>query len=282
MRNTGPERNGRGHATALILDQYSLWLETVKRLAERAGIGVVATTTSPQQAEEALLAREPNLFILGLESGSMGATVISELLDVAASVQGLATLVVGSDDDPELVERCLRSGVYAYVLKTVHPIDLSIAIRQTVNHSVYLFARPSQQLERRARLRSQAHYARAPGTPPRGRRAPQCAGGRAALDQRADGEVPPLTDLREAGGLEPHGCVALGRTAWVARSGRELTRPPGHSLAGASRLASLLVVCLCLVVQSAASGAAADRASRRGQRRRRAAGCAGRRRPSST
>ena len=73
----------------------------------------------------------------------MGTTVISELLDVAASVQGLATLVVGSDDDPELVERCLRSGVYAYVLKTVHPIDLSIAIRQTVNHSVYLFARPS-------------------------------------------------------------------------------------------------------------------------------------------
>lgn len=138
------ERNGTGHATALILDQYSLWLETVKRLAEGAGIGVVATTTSPQQAEETLLAREANLFILGLESGSMGATVISELLDVAASVQGLATLVVGSDDDPELVERCLRSGVYAYVLKTVHPIDLSIAIRQTVNHSVYLFARPSR------------------------------------------------------------------------------------------------------------------------------------------
>jgi DNA-binding NarL/FixJ family response regulator len=136
------ERNGREHATALILDQYSLWLETVKRLAERAGIGDVATTTSPQQAEEALVAREPNLFILGLEQGSMDRTVINELLEVAASVPGLTTLVVGSDDDPELVERCLRSGVYAYVLKTVHPIDLSIAIRQTVSHSVYLFARP--------------------------------------------------------------------------------------------------------------------------------------------
>jgi DNA-binding NarL/FixJ family response regulator len=137
------ERDARGHATALILDQYSLWLEIVQRLTERAGIGVVATTTSPQEAKEALLGREPNLFILGLEPGSMDTTVISELLDSAASVQGLATLVVGSDDDPELVERCLRSGVYAYVLKTVHPIDLSIAIRQTVNHSVYLFARPS-------------------------------------------------------------------------------------------------------------------------------------------
>ena len=137
------EREERERATALILDQYSLWLETVKRLAERAGIGVVATTTSPQQAQEALVAREPDLFILGLEPGSLDPAVISELLDVAASIQGLTTLVVGSDDDPELVERCLRSGVYAYVLKTVHPLDLSIAIRQTVNHSVYLFARPS-------------------------------------------------------------------------------------------------------------------------------------------
>lgn len=136
------ERDARGHATALILDQYNLWLETVKRLAERAGIRVVATTTSTQQAEEALVAQAPNLFILGLEPGSMDPAVISELLDVAASVQGLTTLVVGSDDDPELVERYLRSGVYAYVLKTVHPVDLSIAIRQTVNHSVYLFARP--------------------------------------------------------------------------------------------------------------------------------------------
>jgi DNA-binding NarL/FixJ family response regulator len=136
------ERRPTGRATAVILDQYSLWLETVKRLAEGAGIGVVATTTSPQQAKESLLAREPNLFILGLEPESMDAAAVSDLLDTAASVPGLSTLVVGNDDDPELVERCLRSGAYAYVLKTVRPIDLSIAIRQAVSRSVYLFARP--------------------------------------------------------------------------------------------------------------------------------------------
>jgi DNA-binding NarL/FixJ family response regulator len=137
------ERRTTGQSTAIILDQYSLWLETVKRLAEAAGIGAVATTTSPQQATEALLARKPNLFILGLEPESMDTAVISELLDVAASVQGLTTLVVGSDDDPELVERCLRSGAYGYVLKTVHPLDLSILIRQAMDRSVYLFVRPS-------------------------------------------------------------------------------------------------------------------------------------------
>jgi DNA-binding NarL/FixJ family response regulator len=132
-----------GSSTALVLDQYSLWVETVKRLAERAGIALVATTTSPEQAKEALIAHEPNLFILGLEPESMDTALINELLDVAASVHELTTLVVGSDDDPELVERCLRSGAYAYVLKTVHPSDLSILIRQAVDRSVYLFARPS-------------------------------------------------------------------------------------------------------------------------------------------
>jgi DNA-binding NarL/FixJ family response regulator len=148
----GEERRSDGargrRSTAVILDRYSLWLETVKRLTERNGIGVVAATTSPQHAKETLTAREPNLFILGLERGSMQTTVLSELLDVAASVRGLTTLVMGSDDDPELVERCLRAGAYAYVLKTVHPDDLSAAIRQAVRRSVYLFARPSRNSAR--------------------------------------------------------------------------------------------------------------------------------------
>jgi DNA-binding NarL/FixJ family response regulator len=133
---------GRRRATAVIFDPYSLWVETVKRLTERAGIGVVASSTSAQQTKEALVAREPNVFILGLERRQT--SVLAELLGVAASVKGLTTLVVGNDDDPEFVAQCLRSGVYAYVLKTVHPDDLSITIRQAVNQSVYLFARPSR------------------------------------------------------------------------------------------------------------------------------------------
>jgi DNA-binding NarL/FixJ family response regulator len=141
----GLSKSGRGpRLTAVILDQYSLWVDTVKRVTERAGIKVVAATTSPPAAKEALTARAPNVFILGFERRSMETNLLNELLDVAASVRGLTTLVVGNDDDPELVEQCLRSGAYAYVLKTVRPEDLSRAIRQAVNRSVYLFARPSR------------------------------------------------------------------------------------------------------------------------------------------
>src|SRR5579862_8188362 len=69
------DRPADGHksvrVTAVILDPYSLWLDIVKRLTERAGIKVVATTTSPQLAKEALTARKPNVFILGLERRSI-------------------------------------------------------------------------------------------------------------------------------------------------------------------------------------------------------------------
>jgi DNA-binding NarL/FixJ family response regulator len=138
------ESGQRPRVTAVILDQYSLWLDTVKRLTERAGIKVVAATTSPQSAKEALTARAPSVFVLGFERRSMEMSLVNELLDVARSVRGLTTLVVSNDDDPEFVEQCLRSGVYAYILKTVRPEDLSRAIRQAVNRSVYLFARPSR------------------------------------------------------------------------------------------------------------------------------------------
>jgi DNA-binding NarL/FixJ family response regulator len=140
LNESGP----RPRVTAVILDQYSLWLETVKRLTELAGIKVVAATTSPQAAKETLLTRAPDVFILGFERRSMETSLVSELLDVAAAVRGLTTLVIGNDDEPEFVEHCLRSGAYAYVLKTVRPEDLSRAIRQAVNRSVYLFARPSK------------------------------------------------------------------------------------------------------------------------------------------
>jgi DNA-binding NarL/FixJ family response regulator len=140
-----PRRRSREHPLAtVVLDRYSLWVETVKQLAEGAGMSVVAATTSPQEAIEALGARRPSLFILGLERTAIRPGVLEALMQAAAEVSGLATVVVANDDDPNLVEQCLSSGACAYVLKTVHPDDLKTAIRQAVRPSVYLFARPSR------------------------------------------------------------------------------------------------------------------------------------------
>jgi DNA-binding NarL/FixJ family response regulator len=130
-------------ATAVVLDQYSLWLEMVKLLAERAGVSVLAATTQVEVAVAELETRRPTLFICGLERGALPSATLHDLLGSASSIPGLITLVVGSNDEPEFVERCLAAGAYAYVLKTVEPDDLSAAIRQAVERSVYLFARPS-------------------------------------------------------------------------------------------------------------------------------------------
>jgi DNA-binding NarL/FixJ family response regulator len=130
--------------TAVILDQYWLWLETVKQLTERAGIAVVAATTSAEQAMETLTERQPNLFVLGLERESLQADVLEDLLQTASGIPEIRTLVVGDDSDPEFVDRCLSSGAYAYVLKTVHPEDLSAAIRLAMRRTIYLFTRPAR------------------------------------------------------------------------------------------------------------------------------------------
>lgn len=129
--------------TAVVLDQYSLWLDTVKGLAERVGVSVVAATTSPREAVAALEERRPNVFVLGLERAATRADVLRDLMRAASGITGLVTLVVCNDDDPEFVEQCLASGAYAYVLKTVQADDFAAAIRQAVDRSVYLFTRPS-------------------------------------------------------------------------------------------------------------------------------------------
>jgi DNA-binding NarL/FixJ family response regulator len=130
--------------TAVVLDQYSVWLDAVKGLAARAGVSVVAATTQPDEAIAALETRQPNIFVLGLERTPTRADVLRDLTRVASDIAGLVTLVVSDDDDPEFIEQCFASGVYAYVLKTVQADDFAAAIRQAVDRSVYLFTRPAQ------------------------------------------------------------------------------------------------------------------------------------------
>jgi DNA-binding NarL/FixJ family response regulator len=133
----------RERSTAIVFDRYSVWVQAVKVLAERGGVSVVVATTNAREALAALAARRPDLFIFGLERTAVSPDVQDAFLRAASETAGLVTVVVGSDDDPEFVQQCLGSGADAYVLKTVDPEDLLAALRQAVDPSVYLFARPA-------------------------------------------------------------------------------------------------------------------------------------------
>ena len=55
-----------------------------------------------------------------------------------ATVPELKAIVLSSPDDGAQIEAAFAAGAHAYVLKTAHPDDVSVAIRQTFDHSVFL------------------------------------------------------------------------------------------------------------------------------------------------
>lgn len=144
MGQTSPVfRRGQRRVTAVAVDPYPLWLDTVVRLAESAGVKVVGATTQAQDAVSMLEERRPDLFILGLEPTGPNPDLVDTLLQAASPIDGMVTLVVSTDDEGEYVEHCLAAGAYAYAVKTIQPADLASTIRQAVDRCVYLFGRPS-------------------------------------------------------------------------------------------------------------------------------------------
>ena len=124
----------------MVVDRYPLWLETVVRLADSAGVNVVGQTTQAEDAVAKIEERRPDLFILGLEWSSPD--IVDTLLQAGSRVEGMVTIVLSTNAEPEFVERCLAGGAHAYAVKTIQSADLSSTIRQAVDRSVFLFDRP--------------------------------------------------------------------------------------------------------------------------------------------
>jgi DNA-binding NarL/FixJ family response regulator len=133
----GPSRQLK----AVAFDEFPLWLETISRVAESAGVQIVGSTTVAAEAAEIVREERPSLFIVGLNRAA-DKTEQADLLLAAAELEGVSSIVVSSETDPNFIDHCLSRGAIAYVLKTVRPDDLSSTIRQAVDRSVYLFGMP--------------------------------------------------------------------------------------------------------------------------------------------
>lgn len=136
-------RNGRGRRlTAAAFDEYPLWLDTIARVVESVGVEMVGAASDVDQAIAILEERRPTLFVLGLERAAGKPDRAAALFEAASRVDGMSTIVVSSDNDPEFIEHCLEQGATAYVLKTIRSDDLSSAVRQAVDRCIYLFGTP--------------------------------------------------------------------------------------------------------------------------------------------
>jgi two-component system response regulator DevR len=130
--------------TAVLVDQHPLWLDTVAQVVSRVNVEVVAKATSSSEALARVEELSPDLLITGIKMGDGEMDGITLLRQARECTGGLRVIVLSMYDDSAHIEAAFAAGAAAYVLKTAHPDDLTSAIRQAFDHSIYLAgARPA-------------------------------------------------------------------------------------------------------------------------------------------
>lgn len=124
--------------TLLILDVQVVWLRAVERIAEEAGFA--ATTAS--SAGEALKLLNRGGFDVMMFGSDVGAEHLTwmQLLTRAKKLSPVTRFIlVGEDEDEEVVRGALEAGVDAYVTRRAEPEDLVFAVRQVLAPELYLY-----------------------------------------------------------------------------------------------------------------------------------------------
>jgi DNA-binding NarL/FixJ family response regulator len=130
--------------SAVLVDKHPPRLDTLERVLTGTGIRVVARHASAQAALECLPLFSPDLLVTGLEMGDGDVDGLELVRRARAALPGLKTIVLSMHADDAHINAAFGAGADAYVLKTAHPEDLSLAVRQAFEHSVYLaYGRPA-------------------------------------------------------------------------------------------------------------------------------------------
>jgi DNA-binding NarL/FixJ family response regulator len=82
---------------------------------------------------------EPDVVVLDLQLPRLDGLQCLELL--ATTCPRVRTVVLSAADDAETIDAAMRRGAAGYVLKSVNPLDLPAAIRQSVEGAVFQPAR---------------------------------------------------------------------------------------------------------------------------------------------
>jgi DNA-binding NarL/FixJ family response regulator len=129
--------------TAILVDPAGLWLATLSHVLAGAHVRVVATATSSRTAQDLLVEHAPDLLVteVKMAEGEMdGVALVRRARDL---VPALKAIVLSMYDDATHIDAAFAAGADAYVLKTAHPDDITSAVRQAFQHSMYLAdARP--------------------------------------------------------------------------------------------------------------------------------------------
>jgi DNA-binding NarL/FixJ family response regulator len=120
----------------LIADDHPLILAGIKRaLEEDDQFEVVAEARVGSQVLPLVSQTNPDLALLDLRMPEMdGLTCLDRIRKEHPKVK---VVILSVSTDPEVVQTVLNHGASAYVVKSVNPIDLSSALRQALEGTVF-------------------------------------------------------------------------------------------------------------------------------------------------
>ncbi len=121
--------------STLIFDRQPLWLSALEQVLERNGFAVVATAVTEPHALHLLREHQPSVLVFEPEACMSAATRFIEV--ALREVRGLKMIAVSQAEDSGSITECLSAGVFAYVLKSAHPEDISLAARQAIQQSIH-------------------------------------------------------------------------------------------------------------------------------------------------
>jgi DNA-binding NarL/FixJ family response regulator len=120
----------------LIADDHPLILAGIKRaLEEDDQFEVVAEARVGSQVLPLVSQTQPDLALLDLRMPEMdGLTCLDRIRKEHPKVK---VVILSVSTDPEVVQTVLNHGAAAYIVKSVNPIDLSSALRQALEGTVF-------------------------------------------------------------------------------------------------------------------------------------------------
>jgi DNA-binding NarL/FixJ family response regulator len=126
-----------GQRSAVLLDQYPLWLEAVEPVVRRIGIDVVGKATTPDEALALIEDGRPDVLVMDPRTADGSISGPAVIREARERLPSLKIIVLGTSTERKDIDAVFEAGALAYVFKTAHPEDIASTIRQAFEHSVF-------------------------------------------------------------------------------------------------------------------------------------------------
>jgi len=125
--------------STVVLDRHPLWLSELGKVLESAGFELVGAATTEARALQNVRQHQPDVIVFEPEACTSGTARFLEAARLAGPQ--VRAVAVSAVDEADSIGAVLQAGASAYVLKSAHPDDIAVAVRQAFVHSIHLARR---------------------------------------------------------------------------------------------------------------------------------------------